>query len=518
MARVPLVLGVTTLAAGLALTGCTTASKEDSGGAKPTAAIAIASDVTSLDPNAGAVAADFVMARMLYGSLVRRDEGGKIIGGLASAWKSDADAKGAEFTLRSDVTCTDGAKVAASGVAKSLTRFAQLPTAAQVFGPTAAQATFTGDDASGKITIKLAAPWSDLLFGLALPQAGIVCPAALDNADLIKTGGKGAGTGPYYVSSSKPGDVYTLAAVDGYTGTPAYANLPQGTVPAVVEMKVRQSEATQANELISGGLDYSGITGADAARFVPLKDKFTIKPAPIVRMMAVFNERKGHPGADPAFREAVAKALDAKAFNQAVTRGTGSPMFTITDAAVPCANKDASLLTQPDAEGAKAALKGVKVKVVGTNAVAAGAGNEYVQATLKAAGADVQLRNVDSATWGNDVISNKGDWDLTVWPNLNLTNLLTTPASFLTGPDPAAKGRNFPGVNDPAFTKAFGTAMATSDETAKCAAWADAQKSLLKAHHVLPLAAVNVNYITSNRVKALSPDGLFDPSTLRIVK
>ncbi|MER7173125.1 ABC transporter substrate-binding protein [Streptomyces mesophilus] len=522
MARVPLAAGVCTLALGLAVTGCTTSADSTGGGKdggkKVKATIATSSDPTSLDPNLGTVAADFVFARMLNDQLVRRDDKGEIIPGLASEWK--ADPTSAEFTLRKDAKCTDGTKVTASGVAKVLTRFADPATkstaASQVFGP-GAKVTATGDDASGKVSVKLDKPWSDLLYGLALPQAGIVCPAALDKPELLKSGKKGAGTGAYYMESAKPGTSYTLTAVEGYTGWATYKNMPKGTVPDTVEMPVIQSEATMANNLAAGTLDYAAFTGPDVARFV--KDKrFTINPAPIIRMMVVFNEREGHPGADPEVREAIAKTLDRKAFNQAVTRGTGTLMASITDGSVPCANKDESLLAKTDVAGAKDVLKGVKIKLVGTNAVAGGSGNDYVQAALKAAGADVSLRNADSATWGNDVISNKGDWDLTILPNLNLTNLLTTPASLFLGPDPADGGRNFPGVDNKGFAKGFGEAMATTDESAKCAAWGEAQKSLLGSHDVVPLATVNLNYTTAARISIAAPDGLLAPETVRVTK
>jgi len=517
MNRPLLTLGAAALTAGLAVTGCTTQSSDSSssGSGGDKASIAMASDPTTLDPQKGTVAADFLMARMLYDSLVRRDDGGKIIAGLATSWK--ASPTKAEFTLRDGLTCSDGKPLTATQVAKSISRFADPATgavsAAQVFGP-GNKVTATGDDAGRTVTVSLATPWSDLLMGLSLPQAGIVCGAALDDPGLIKKGAKGAGTGPYYVSTATPGSNYALAARDGYAWAPAFAKMPTGKVPKAVDMRVVQSEATQANQLQIGDLDYGGITGADAARFTG-KPGFTIAANPIIRMMVVFNERSGHPGADPKVREAVARALDRQAFNQAVTRGSGVLLTSIADAKVPCVSTDESLLTKTDPAAAKGALKGVKIKVVGTNAVAGGAGNEYVQATLKAAGANVQLRNIDSATWGTDVLGNKGDWDLTVLPNLNLTNLLTTPASQLAGAEPP-KGRNFGGVQNAAFLKGMGKALSTTDEAAKCGAWGDAQKALLQRNDVIPLAAANVYNIGTKRVSAITPDGLFQPDTIRI--
>jgi peptide/nickel transport system substrate-binding protein len=257
-----------------------------------------------------------------------------------------------------------------------------------------------------------------------------------------------------------------------------------------------------------------GLTGPDIAR-VAASGQYHIAKAPIVRNFVVFNQSPGHPGADPAVRTALAQALDANAFNTTVTKGSGTMLASIADANVPCANTDTSLLTPYDLTASKAKLNGMKIKFEGTNAVAAGVGNDWAKAVLQAAGAQVDEKNVDSTTWGTDVLANKGDWDVTILPNLNLTNLLATPASYFSGAEPPA-GRNFGGVQNTAFTAAFTQAMSTTDDTAKCAAWATAQKALLTDHDTVPLSAMNVYYVTSKRAVAIAPDGLFDPTTMRV--
>jgi peptide/nickel transport system substrate-binding protein len=501
----------------MAMAACTTGSNEPAGPARTKVAVAMASDVTALDPHKGNVAADYMMGRMLYESLLHRDDGGKLVAGLASKWT--ATATSAELTLRDDITCTDGQKVNATAVANSLKRYADVATGApsrpQVFGA-GNEVTITADDAAKTVSVKLKNPWSDLLMGLTLPQSGIICPAGLANPQLIKDGAKGAGTGAYYVTEAKPGTGYTLAYREGYKW-PVFAKMPEGTVPATVEMRIVTNESTMANEMLTGTLDYAGITGADVARFTDKTADYNLVPAPIIRMWVAFNERAGKPAADIAVREAVAKAIDRTAFNNAVTRGSGQLIASFADKAIPCASSDESLLKKFDTAAASTTLKGKKFTVVGTNGVANGAGTEYVQAALKAAGAEVTLRNVDLATWSTEVIGNKGEWDITVMPNLNLTNLLTTPASFFTGAEPP-NGRNFGAVNDPGFSASFAKAMATTNDSEKCGAWADAQKSLLSSTHIVPLATVNVYYITYKNVTAIAPDGLFDPSTMRILK
>ncbi|MFC1415070.1 ABC transporter substrate-binding protein [Streptacidiphilus cavernicola] len=513
---------------GLAVSACTTGGTAGSSGgatgsggsaaAKTSAvSIALASDPTTLDPAKGSVAADFLMERMMFDTLVRQDDGGTVIPGLASSWKVTPTS--ATFTLQHGVSCSDGTALTATDVAKSLSRFADPATAApavgQVFGSN--KPVITGDDQAGTVTVTLQTPWASMLNSLTIPQTSIVCPAGLANPQVLKDGLKGAGTGPYYSASAsalKPGIGYALTARSGYTWGPKYQNAPAGTVPATVNMNVFASESTMANELLSGQLDYAGLTGPDTARFVG-KSGYTVKGSPIVTMFAVFNERAGHATAKPAVRTAVAQALSQSAFNSAVTKGTGALINSIASSQVACVNTDKSLLTPYDAAAAKSALKGVKITVEGTNAVAAGAGNEYVQAALQAAGANVTLKNQDSATWSSDVLAGQGNWDVTVLPNLNLTNQMVVPASFFIGGPPPA-GRNFGDIQNSAFTGAFQQANATTDPTAQCAAWQSAQAALLSSHDVVPLASVDAYSIYAKRIALLTPDGLFDPSTVRV--
>ena len=511
---------------GLAVSACTTGSSTPgsgstaSGGTAATSssvAIAMSSDPTTLDPAKGSVAADFLMERMMFDTLVRQDNGGAVIPGLASSWKVTPTK--ATFTLQHGVTCSDGTALTATDVAKSLTRFADpataSPAASQVFGSN--KPVITGDDQAGTVTVTLQTPWANMLNSLTVPQTGIICPAGLSNPQVLKDGLKGAGTGPYYLPSAsalKPGISYKLTARPGYTWGPKYQGSGTGTVPATVNMDVFASETTAANEMLAGQVDYAGLTGPDTARFVG-KSGYSIVNSPIVTMFAVFNERPGHATAKPAIRTAIAQALSQTAFNSAVTKGTGTLINSIVSPQVKCANTDKSLLTPYDPAAAKSALKGVKLTVDGTNAVAAGAGNEYVQAALQAAGANVTLKNQDSTTWSTDVLAGQGGWDVTVLPNLNLTNQMIVPASFFVGGTPPT-GRNFGDIQDYGFTAAFQQAMSTTDPTAQCAAWQTAQAALLASHDVVPLASVDVHYITDKRVTALTPDGLFDPTTVRI--
>ncbi|MGI5167124.1 ABC transporter substrate-binding protein [Spirillospora sp. CA-253888] len=505
------------VSAALLASACTTSSSPDGSpgeGGDRAFRVALTSDANTFDPAKGTAASDYTMARLQYATLVNRDAGNKITPGLAEKW--EAGPTSATFTLRKGLTCSDGKPLSATDVAASLRRFADPKTAgsgvALAFGP-GAPATFGADDAAGTVTVKLGRPWADLLTGLALPNAGIVCAPGLKDPQALAQGPvPGAGSSGYTLSAVQRGRSYTFKLRDGFNAFAQYAQEPQGERPRTLEVSVVSNESTLANQLSTGAVDYGAFTGPDAARF--RSGGYTLKTAPLLRMFVVFNERSGRPGADPKVRKAVAQALDPAAFNK-VYGGKGEVMKSWSDSTSPCANTDASAVTATDPAAAKAALKGVSLKITGTNAIAGGAGNAYVQEALRAAGAEAALRNVDNATWATDVLANKGDWDLTVMAHLNFPGTLTSGALALTGPVPP-EGRNFGAIKNDDFTAGIAEAQSTTDQAEQCAGWAKAQKALLSGDDVVPLATVPVAFVFGKGADGAVVNGAADPGTFRI--
>ncbi|GGU94889.1 peptide ABC transporter substrate-binding protein [Actinomadura cremea] len=495
--------------------GCTTSSGTAAGGADGAFRFAVTSDARTFDPAKGSAATDYTFARMRFANLVYRDSDDSVVPGLAATWK--ATPSSATFTLRDGLTCADGAPLTASTVAASLRRFADPQTGAAqaplVFGPDA-KVEVTADDTARTVTVELDEPWSDLVPALSLTGAGIVCEPGLKDPEGLGQGTvKGAGSGPYELTDLQRGRSYTFELRAGYTAFPGFeaAEKPEGERAETVRLTVVSNESTAANQLSTGALDYAAFTGPDVARFA--EGGYEVHTAPLLRMFLVFNQREGRPGTDERFRKAVAQAVDPAAFNK-VFGGRGEVMKSWSDGTTPYAGTDASPRTMTD-PAARKVLDGVKVRLTGTNAVAGGSGNAYVQEALRAAGADVELRNVDNATWSTEVLGGGGDWDLTVMAHLNFSGTLTSGAMLLTGPPPPA-GRNFGAIDDPAFARALGEAMSTTDEEAKAAAWAKAQRSALERADVVPLSTVPVAFVFGKRGDASIVNGAADPSSFRI--
>ncbi|WP_439678279.1 ABC transporter substrate-binding protein [Embleya sp. MST-111070] len=450
-------------------------------------------------------------ARVLYDTLVRRDDGGKLIPGIAESWKATATT--VDLKIRSGVTCSDGSPLTATDVAASLTYFAapetKAPAAKQVFGT--GTMTATGDNAASTVRIELDHSWADMMFGLAMPQTGIVCAAGIKDPAALAAG-KTPGTGPFTLQSSRRGAGYTFSRRTDYTWGPVFAKMPEGRPPSTLTASVVTNESTQANQLQTGALDHVALTGPDMDRF---GSDWTSSTLPGPNQFVVFNERPGHPGADQRIRQAIAAMIDRTAYNNASTRGKGELLTSITDKSSLCVLRQEYAGAGMDKATARQILAGKKIRVLGVNVLSGGAGTEYLQAVLKEAGADVELRNVGFATWSTEFIGNTGQWDLGVMVNINLSATLTTPGSFMHGEDPP-KGRNIGGTQNPEYSRNFLDALGTTDMAEHCAKWEAAQNALITRFDTVPLSTVPERSIYGKRISAVTPGGYSDPTLLWI--
>ena len=159
---------------------------------------------------------------------------------------------------------------------------------------------------------------------------------------------------------------------------------------------------------------------------------FTTERFSTASLFIVFNERKGKPFSDTKARRAVAKIVDQEAFVQAATNGLGEPATSFVSGHVQCANTDGSRLEPADAD--PAAINGVSLTQVGTQAVGKGAGNTYIAQVLGDAGAEVELRTVDNAALVTELATKPDSWDMTVINLVNISSTLYGGLSRFTGP------------------------------------------------------------------------------------
>lgn len=177
----PVALAATLTASAVAPGGCrgaATSSTTTPLVSRGTVRIAGTSETPSFDPYSAFGASQ---ARYTYDSLVNLAPDGGPASDLATSWRAAATT--ATFTLRPDVTCSDGTTLTASAVARARTYAgdpaSHLAGAQTVLSNAPLEA--SADDKTGTVSATAAArlPFLTHTIGL-LP---IVCPASLDRPD-----------------------------------------------------------------------------------------------------------------------------------------------------------------------------------------------------------------------------------------------------------------------------------------------------------------------------------------------
>jgi peptide/nickel transport system substrate-binding protein len=496
----------------LSLTACASGG---AGGASDSINATLGTDPGGFDPALARAADDYVVDRMLFDTLLRKDDGNTLVGGLATEWEA-ASASDYTFTIRDDASCADGTPITPTVVADSLSRFADPATAStgRTLALGGASAEITPDDAAGTVHVQLSEDWADFLTGMTLPHSGIVCPAGLADPEGLLAGTvPGAFSGPYTLTASQPAVSYEMTLREDYAAWPEFAKPVEGTPATTITFTPIADPATLATQLLSRGVDVGSFSGEEVERFDD-DDTFATTQVTGLTSYLLFNQREGSPFAGrPELRRAVAQAVDGVALTDVLTDGRGERIASVSSDAVSCVSTDDGLLVDHDPEAAAAALSGVSIRLVGTQLF--GAGNEYIAEVLRAAGADVAYEELDNANWSTTTGSPTG-WDVTLQGDINLMGTLTSSLLRVMGPSQEDGGRNKTGVVDDAGYAALTEAMTVVDDEERCAPMQDAQASVLETVSAAPLAAVPTTAVTAEGVTIRAFDDYIDPSTMRI--
>jgi len=471
--------------------------------------MSLAGDPGKLDPHSSASNALFAVNQLAYDNLVFVDgQTGEIEPQLATDWKVDGTT--VTLTLADGITCSDGSPFTATMAADNIGYVADPKNKSPYLGTfIPVDATATGDDATGVVTITLPQPAPFVLNGLgSLPM---VCANGMADRASLKDATDG--TGPYQLTEAVPGDHYTYEIRDDYTWGPNGATTAEKGMPDTIVMKIVQNEGTAANLLLSGDLNAALIQGPDAKRLDAAK-LFSVSTTAMVGEQW-YNHNDGHATSDPAVRMALTQAVDYAELASVATADQGGPATTLAGLApVACPGDSISgSLPAPDVDAAKAALSGKKLTFLYSSAAgtAVAAAAELAVQEWKAAGADVTAKAVDEtalegATFGT------GDWDIAWLPlNVNSPDQLVP---FLSGPGLADEGTNFSGIDNVDYTDGVAAASAM-DGAAGCPTWLDAESKLVGAADIVPFAAGAVK--TYGKGAQFAYPGTLMPTSIRML-
>lgn len=428
----------------------------------------------------------------IYETLVREggqpDDGG-VVPALAESWR--ATPRSATFVLKPGLKCADGSPLTASGVAESLRYFADPKTAAtfasSVFGPSGAS-DISGDDTTREVVVKLKAPFSEMLNGMAA-YGYIVCPTVLDTPGSLDNAP--AETGPYELTASDRGESYTLTRRTSGVATDVEA------LPREVEVRVSTDDTTRANLFDTRAVDIAMILGRDAQR---LEKKYrSIEGKAYEGYAILFNHAPGRAGADREVRRALSMAVDPAAYTRAATFGLGKPVDTLYTPNVDCyAEENGRFTPRFDADAAAAALdkitqeRGERLTIRLVADDSQNSGPEYVADAWTNAGVSVELRE---GTFGQlvDIVYGTGDWDAVIYPTHTVTRSAASQVDVFS--DVFTKSARPEHVANRAFDEAVTEAVAAQSED-RCMLWRRSEAALLEEADVKPLMWPAVHWFT----------------------
>jgi peptide/nickel transport system substrate-binding protein len=473
------------------------------------ATVILPSDPGSLDPDLTSLSVTLQADMFLYDSLINFTPSGKVESNLASQWSGTATT--ASYTLKKDVTCSDGSALTASTVAANINYIGNVKNASSrisVWVPPGATA--TGDDATGVVTVK--SPVADPFLVSDVGSTEIVCGNGMKNRGLLKEGADG--TGMYTLTSAVPGSSYTLTLRKGYNWGPGGVTSATAGVPATVTLKVVSNMTTAANELLAGQANIGEVVGPDTQRMTGVYSQAVY--APLGELW--FNEKAGQPTADVAVRTALTQGLQLSQLGQVLTSGTGKPATGLVAPALsPCkGNTVGSNLPAYSQSAAKSALAGKNLSLaiyyptsLGTGASAAA---ELLQQTWSQLGVKVTLHGITDAQLDSEIVAGTAAWSAALIP-LGLTSP-TQLVPFVSGATPP-KGTDFAYIHNAAYTAAV-TKASSAVGQAGCPDWNAAETALFKNVDLVPFVDSAITSYAKGAKFQLS-QGSIMPSTIRML-
>ena len=294
--------------------------------------IAVAADVTSIDPHFFNLFPNNNIAEHIFDKLVQMDPDSKIIPGLATSWKP-IDDKTWEFKLRKGAKFTNGTEVTAEDVVFSIDRVPNVPNSPGPFS--AYTKAIIAKEIIDPYTIrfKYAAPYPlapNDLSTIYIVSKKVATGASTED---FNSGKAAIGSGRYKLVKYTSGDRIDLARNDNYWGDKS----PWDNVT----FKIIKNESARVAALLSGDVD--AIEQPPTADLTRIKGdpKFTVTSKishrviyfnfdHLARVSPFITDKTGkpmdkNPLLDVHVRRAISKAINRPAIAERVMEGQAIP-------------------------------------------------------------------------------------------------------------------------------------------------------------------------------------------------
>lgn len=324
--------------------------------------IALAADVSSLDPHYLNVASNNAIASHFFDTLVDVDADGRLVPGLAQSWRV-VDATTWEVTLRKGVRFSDGTPLSIDDVLFSLDRPATIKNSPGPF--TSFTKIIKSKRAIDAHTLRISTVQPYAALPLNLASVFIVSKRAAANATTedFNSGRAVIGTGPYRLVKYRRGELIEMARND--------YDLRRKSDWRRVTFRVLTNDATRLASLLSGQ--------SDAIEAVPVPDlqhlqhdaRFHVAQRVSWRTLFLQLDQRANPSPDIRNRNgralsvnplrdrhvrlAMAKAIDRQALATYTLEGMGIPAYGLVSPGI-FGQGEARHELDYDPEGAKQLL------------------------------------------------------------------------------------------------------------------------------------------------------------------
>jgi len=524
MRAVSAVAGAATIL--IALTACTgsgasTTSSTPVAGGTLTYASGDA-EPTCLDPHVGGNYPQALLSTQYIEELVGLRDG-KPVPALATKWTTSDDGTTLTFTLRDDVTFTDGTPFDAAAVVRNI-EHVQDPKTASSTGYLALQsvkqATATDDHT---VTLALSRPDSALLESFSQPWVGMESPKALERSQAANCESP-VGTGPFTVTNWKHGDRVTLAKNADYWGStkPRLSGITWRFLPDATS-RYAALQAGQVDVIDNAQPDQLKAASAKAA----IRDLDAPRPGASNRLEL----NSGH-GVfqDEAVRKAFIAGAEVDPGITSLFLGTAERSYSVLSSVEPYGYSDRKLFRYDpstakqllDDAGWKVGSDGIREKdgkqltvtfPVSTNQSVPAERSlfQQIQASEAEVGIKVQLEELDLSSWYAALAKNQYDVVSAPYTKVGADVLRILYDSASITPAPSGYFANLAQLDDPAVDDLLQRAARTSDSGERGTLYEDAQEKILASGTVLPLYDQQNHFLYRSAVHGIETTAVSTP-------
>ena len=478
---------------------------------------------TCLDPHVGGNYPQALVATQYLESLVSKNADGEIVSWLATEWTPADDGLSWEFTLRDDVTFTDGTPLNAEAVRANVAHLLDPATASSTGYLALGKVASTEAVDEHTVRFNLSAPDSSLLDSLSMPWLAIQSPAGMERG-MEANCESPIGTGPFVVDDWAKQDSITLVRNEDYNSPPEDAAHDGVAWLDEIEWRFIPESASRYSALQGGQVDVidnaqpSDIAAAESVGTITELDA----PRPGASNRIELNSGQA-PFDDVRVREAFIRAADVNDGIESLFFGTAERSYSLlssvealgvsgeehfsVDLDEANALLDEAGWTEKDDEGYRV-KNGERLSLqfpVSTNQSIPAEQSlfEQIQATVKAVGFEVLLQPMDLSSWYGAL--GAGEYDLVSAPYTkvgpDVLRILFHSDSIT--PAPSGYFANHSQVNDPEIDSLLTEASQVSDPQERASLYEQVQQSILSGYYVLPLYDQQNHFLAGDAVNGL---------------